>query len=75
MRACPFCGSSDIRYSIKGSTSQFKPIFHACYYCWDCNTYGPRVLYKPDSKYIKRYDVEKNEKLRQVAAEKWDNRA
>jgi hypothetical protein len=51
------------------------PIFHACFYCWDCNTYGPRVLYKPGTKNINRRDVEKNEQIKQVAAEKWNLRA
>ena len=75
MKACPFCGSTDIRYSIKSSTSQFMPIFHACFYCWECNTYGPRVLYKPGIKNISRRDIEKNEQIKQVAAEKWNLRS
>ena len=75
MKACPFCGGTDIRYSLKSSTSQFQPIFYAAFYCWDCNTYGPRVLYKPESKHARRYDIEKNEKIKAVAVEKWNSRA
>ena len=29
MKPCPFCGSSDIRYSLKTGTQYFKRIYHA----------------------------------------------
>ena len=73
MKPCPFCGSSDIRYSIKTGTSNFKRIYHASWYCWDCNTYGPRVLYKP-AEDIHRSTIEKDEGLKLTALELWNGR-
>jgi transposase-like protein len=73
MKPCPFCGSSDIRYSIKTSTSNFKRIYHASWYCWDCNTYGPRVLYKP-AEGVHRPTVENDEGLKLTALELWNGR-
>ena len=71
LRPCPYCGGSDIRYSIKSTTLQFKKAYHASMYCWDCNSYGPRVLYKSDEH---RYDVEHNENLRKQAESLWNRR-
>ena len=73
MKSCPFCGSSDIRYSIKTGTSNFKRIYHASWYCWDCNTYGPRVLYKP-AEDIHRSTIEKDETLKAAALKLWETR-
>jgi transposase-like protein len=73
MKPCPFCGSSDIRYSIKTGTSNFKRIYHASWYCWDCNTYGPRVLYKP-AEGAHRSTVEKDETLKAAALKLWETR-
>ncbi len=74
MKPCPFCGSTKIKYSIKTGTSNFKRIYHACWYCWDCNTYGPRVLYKPETNYPGRTNIERNEELKAEALKLWENR-
>ena len=73
MEKCPFCGGQDIRYSLKGSERFGRRTYHACFYCWDCNAYGPRVSYiaPPD---VYRHEVEHNDALKQAAAEKWNKR-
>ena len=71
MKECPWCKSTDIKYSLTTSASQFKRSYHACFYCWDCNCYGPSVIYKPE-KDEHRHTVASNEMLKQRAAEKWD---
>ena len=73
MEKCPFCGGQDIRYSLKGSERFGRRTYHACFYCWDCNCYGPRIIYKPDSD-VHRFDVERNTELRQQALVAWENR-
>lgn len=73
MRECPWCKGTDIRYSIRTSTSNFKRIYHASFYCWDCNCYGPRIIYKPDDT-MHRVDVERNLELKQQALNAWENR-
>lgn len=73
MKPCPFCGGTDIRYSLKASASICHRNYHACFYCWDCNTYGPRVLYTSDHN-VHRYSVAENENIKQAAAEKWNSR-
>ena len=74
METCPFCGGSDIRYSLKASANIGRRNYHACFYCWNCNTYGPRVLYTADPD-VHRHTVEHNEELKRAAAEKWNSRS
>jgi C4-type Zn-finger protein len=74
MKPCPFCGSTKIKYSLKTGTQYFKRIYHACWYCWDCNTYGPRVLYKPAEDVRCRETVERDEALKADALKLWETR-
>jgi hypothetical protein len=73
MKPCPFCGSTKIKYSVKTTRQQFQPVWHAAFYCWDCNCYGPRALYKPN-KDLRRWDVEKDENLKAQALDLWETR-
>ena len=72
LKPCPYCGGEDIRYSLKTGTSDFKRIYHAAMYCFNCHCYGTRVLIKnPEAN---RYDVERNEQYRKLAENKWNER-
>lgn len=42
-KPCPFCGSDNTGYSLKSKGK----LFHASFYCKDCNAYGKRVLIHP----------------------------
>ena len=74
MQACPWCKSTDIRYSVKKSNSLGKSTYHAAFYCWNCHCYGPRVLYKPEGKVPGHVTVERNEELKEQARLAWESR-
>ena len=72
---CPFCGSNDIRYSLK-ITGHFDVRYHAAMYCNNCHCYGPRTLTVKVSNndYKGRSSIEKDETIKQKAIEKWNER-
>ena len=81
LKECPWCGSTKIKYSIKtkGSMYDFNTYpatpysrYRACYYCASCGAYGPYV--SKEYQRPNRYDVEKDEQLRQAAEDRWNNR-
>lgn len=76
---CPFCGNTDIRYSIKSTqVANRKPAFHVTCYCNSCHCYGPRILVKVDedkSQYTSKYEVERNKELEKAAYEAWNKRS
>lgn len=74
LKPCPFCGSNDIRFSAKTSTSNRNRIYHFAMYCRDCNCYGSRVLWSHDGK-TNRYDFDKHLEFRQWAENAWNRRA
>ena len=79
VKACPFCGKTDIRYSIKSTqVANRKPAFHVTCYCNSCHCYGPRTLVKVDednAQYTLRYEVERNKELEKVAYDAWNKRS
>lgn len=72
---CPFCGCTDIRYSIKTTTISYKRAYHVTAYCNRCHCYGPRTLVKIDNEEnFHRYDIEHDKKLEEAAYEAWNRR-
>lgn len=73
---CPFCKSSDIRYSMKITGNGGTKRFHATFYCNKCHAYGPRVL----TQVFKWNDYDgsskqrKNEDIKLQALNKWNER-
>jgi hypothetical protein len=75
LKPCPYCGGSDIRYSIKTTTISFERAYHLTMYCWNCNCYGPRTLYKCGKQSENRVKLEMNTDFYTQAAEAWNRRA
>lgn len=75
LKPCPFCGSIDIRYSIKVS-GHFEVRYRASMYCNKCHCYGPRVVTKTvrNNDYGGRYSLEADEHLKEKAIELWNTR-
>lgn len=76
LKPCPFCGSKDIRYSLK-ITGYFDIIFHASMYCNKCHCYGARTSTESVkySDYKGRTATEKDASIKQKAIEAWNRRA
>lgn len=73
LKPCPFCGSTDIRYSIKTAMHRGnKQIHRVAMFCWDCNCYGARTLI--DTSGRNRYHVEKDTRFEKIAIESWNRR-
>lgn len=73
LKPCPFCGSNNIDYSIKTCGSRRKQ-YHVAMYCKECNCYGKRTLIKLTEEEYRRYDVENNEKYKELAIKAWNTR-
>ena len=75
LKPCPFCGSTDIRYSLK-ITGRFDVRYHASMYCNKCHCYGARTLTESVSHndYKGRSSIERDETIRQKAVEAWNRR-
>lgn len=73
IKPCPFCGSKDIRYSIK--TANSKRDYYGQCYCNSCKSAGPRVRFdpEPESCWI-RYAAEDCEKAKKDAIDMWNKR-
>ena len=76
LKPCPFCGGTDIRYSLK-VTGHFDVRYHAAMYCNDCHCYGARTLtkYVPHDYYKGRTAIEKDPEIREMAERAWNRRA
>ena len=73
LKPCPFCGSTDIRYSIKIAMHRGNKRMHrVAMFCWDCNCYGARTLI--DTSGRKLYHVEKDTRFEEIAIEAWNRR-
>ncbi len=75
-KPCPFCGSTDIRLSLK-KTGRFDTYYHATLHCYSCRAFGPRVLSdktSQESNYSSRYVVEKDIILKMKALDAWNSR-
>ena len=75
LKPCPFCGGTDIRYSLK-ITGHFDVRYHASMYCNKCHCYGARTLTESinHDDYKGRHYIEKDETIRQKAVDKWNTR-
>ena len=69
IKPCPFCGGTDIRFSARTTTINYKRAYHFAMYCNSCNCYGARVLWKHDGK-----NIDRSEEFMQRAAEAWNRR-
>lgn len=76
LKPCPFCGGTDIRYSLK-ITGHFDVRYHAAMYCNNCHCYGARTLTKTvrHEDYKGRTEIENNVEVKQNAIEAWNRRA
>ena len=76
LKPCPFCGSTDIKYSLK-ITGHFDVRYHASMYCNKCHCYGARTLTKSirHNDYKGRHQIEADESIRKQAEEAWNRRA
>lgn len=75
LKPCPFCGSTDIRYSLK-IKGHFDVRYHAAMYCNSCHCYGARTLTETikHSDYIGRTNIERDPKIKQKAIDAWNMR-
>lgn len=73
LKPCPFCGGTDIQYSIK-TTGGYKRQYHASMFCNTCHCYGARILYQVPNKDYSRYLVENDTELHEKAIEAWNRR-
>ena len=75
LESCPFCGGTDIRYSLK-ITGHFNIRYHASMYCNTCHCYGARTLTKSirHNDYKGRHQIEEDISIRQEAEEAWNRR-
>ena len=75
LKPCPFCGGTDIRYSLK-ITGRWEVRYHASMYCNKCHCYGARTLTeKLDcDDYKGRHHIEQDETIRQKAVDLWNTR-
>ena len=71
-KPCPFCGSKDIRYSIK--TANSKRDYYGQCYCNECKAAGPRIRFSVDksASWI-RYTAEDCEYAKNDAIWAWNN--
>lgn len=76
LKPCPFCGSKDIRYSLK-ITGHFDVRYHASMYCNKCHCYGARTLTETISHndYKGRRAIEQDKNIKRKAIETWNRRA
>lgn len=75
LKPCPFCGGTDIRFSVK-RTGHFERIYHAAMYCNGCHCYGARIHTAPvKNDYSSRIEAENDKTLKYYAAEAWNRRA
>ena len=68
---CPFCGYTDIKYSVKTTSLSFKRAWHIAMYCNNCHCYGPRVLIRQDNS-LTRHKVEHSVEFRMLAEKAWN---
>ena len=76
LKPCPFCGGTDIRYSLK-VTGHFDVRYHAAMYCNECHCYGARTLTKfvPHDYYKGRTAIENDAEVKEMAERAWNRRA
>jgi len=75
LKACPFCGGNDIRFSLK--TRGVREIkYHATMYCNDCHCYGKRTLTQsiPSSNYSGRRAIKNDKTVQELAIAAWNTR-
>lgn len=71
--SCPFCGSTKIRLSSKTTQINRKTGSHVCFYCWDCNTYEPRVVVHSRDYHL-NYPYMVSKDVIEEAANRWNKR-
>lgn len=74
LKPCPFCGGTDIRFSVK-KTGRFEFYYHAAMYCNQCHCYGARIHTAACRERQNRYDIENDAVLKHYAVEAWNRRA
>lgn len=76
LKPCPFCGSTNLDYSIK-IKGHFEIYYHAVIYCKNCRTYGPRVITQKvkHADYTGRDAIETDIEYKEKAIQAWNKRS
>lgn len=69
LKPCPFCGSSDIRYSEKTATINWQTRYRLAFYCNKCHCYGPRFT-TPEKDSYREITQEEREQAKKL----WNGR-
>lgn len=73
IKPCPFCNSTDIRYSTKTTgTNRWKIQRHIAMYCNNCHCYGPRIIITLAEN--ESYEDVNSEKYQNIAISSWNKR-
>lgn len=73
IKPCPFCGSSNIKFSFKvASRKRTSAVYHACMYCDNCKASSPRVLAHITVENYRLLDTD--ESFKEQALELWNKR-
>lgn len=78
LKPCPFCGSDKIDLSMQVSTHLSDRWYKVAYYCKNCNSYGPRVVYKTKEfvrSLIEKMFRQEGNSTRKEAENLWNKRA
>ena len=73
VKPCPFCGSSNIKFSCKVvNIKRTSSTYHVCMYCDDCKASSPRVLAHITVGNYRLLDTD--ESFKEQALELWNKR-
>jgi hypothetical protein len=73
IKPCPFCHSTNIRYSSKTTGNNRRKIQrHLSMYCENCHCYGPRIIVTLEEN--ETYKNINDEKYVNIAIDNWNNR-
>lgn len=72
LKPCPFCGSTDIRLSIKRAK---YPYWYSAMYCNSCHCYGARTRFVIEKEgYISEREIKASTNAESMAVDAWNRR-
>ena len=75
LKPCPFCGSTDIKLSMKTMGRWDVHKFHIAMYCKTCNCYGKRSIYEYKGERYSGFRKKMQEEALEIAMREWNTRA